>query len=117
MQTDHFEMVFMDVAMPQLDGLTTIERFRAWEQSDTTKQRPPIAVVTAKAFSNDREDSYCAGCDVYLTKPVGKKLLLENFYRFTASKMTSSEEDGLHDETEEYVLEDKGDILLNHTYL
>ncbi len=66
-----------------MNGLTTIKHFRSWEQKSTTNKRTPIAVVTAKAFQEDRKQAYCAGCDVYLTKPISKVMLLKNLLMFT----------------------------------
>jgi CheY-like chemotaxis protein/HPt (histidine-containing phosphotransfer) domain-containing protein len=115
MKTGQYKMIFMDIQMPQMDGLTTIEHFRAWEQSDTTQKRTPIIVITAKAFQKDRESSYCSGCDIFLTKPIEKKVLLENFKRYSGSEIEPVWYGSLHNKDSEKSVSD--DMVLNQGYL
>lgn len=70
-QTPGFDIILMDVLMPQMDGLTaamTIKKFF----SDSKQQGlvcPPIIALTANAFPDDRERCRAAGMDDYLAKP------------------------------------------------
>lgn len=61
-----FSLVFMDIAMPMMDGPTTIKALRA--QGFTA----PIVVVTAHAMKGDREQYLALGADDYLAKPVSR---------------------------------------------
>ncbi|MBX3024350.1 response regulator [bacterium] len=64
---DHFDLVFMDVQMPVMDGFEATTRIRAHER--TTGQHVPIVAMTAHAMKGDRERCLEVGMDDYLTKP------------------------------------------------
>ena len=61
-----FDLVFMDMMMPVLDGLEATRRFRAAEMGPRT----PIVAMTANALPADRQRCLEAGMDDYLAKPI-----------------------------------------------
>jgi two-component system, sensor histidine kinase and response regulator len=63
-----FDLILMDVQMPEMDGMDATERIRAEESRDG--RRVPIAALTAHAMASDRQRCLEAGMDAYLTKPV-----------------------------------------------
>jgi GAF domain-containing protein/CheY-like chemotaxis protein/sensor domain CHASE-containing protein len=63
-----FDLVFMDVQMPELDGLETTAIIRAREQQIGTHL--PIIAITAHAMKGDHERCLAAGMDGYMAKPV-----------------------------------------------
>jgi CheY-like chemotaxis protein len=63
-----FDVLLLDVQLPDLTGLEVAERVRAAEQG--TGRRLPIVALTAHAMKGDRERCLEAGMDGYLTKPV-----------------------------------------------
>ncbi len=65
-----YELVFMDVHMPQMDGLEATRRIRAWEQSADRATRVAIVAITANAQASDRETCLAAGFDGYVSKPI-----------------------------------------------
>ena len=65
---DAFDLVFMDVQMPVLDGLTATARIR--ERERETGGHVPIVALTARAMIADEEECRRAGMDGYLRKPV-----------------------------------------------
>ncbi len=70
-----FDLVFMDVQMPELDGLETVAVLRARESA--IGSRLTVIALTAHAMTGDRERCLAAGMDGYLTKPLDPRLLDE----------------------------------------
>jgi CheY-like chemotaxis protein len=69
------DLILMDVQMPEQDGLSVIRALRA--DPDPVLRDVPIVALTALAMAGDRERCLDAGADVYVTKPVSLKALLE----------------------------------------
>jgi signal transduction histidine kinase/ActR/RegA family two-component response regulator len=63
-----YDLVLMDVQMPELDGLAATQAIRALERG--TGRRTPVLMLTANAMKGDREKCLEAGADGYLTKPL-----------------------------------------------
>jgi PAS domain S-box-containing protein len=68
LEKSDFDLVLMDVQMPDLDGLQATAHIRARERA--SGKRLPIVAMTAQAGDSDRERCLRAGMDAYLTKPV-----------------------------------------------
>ncbi len=75
-QAGDYNLVFMDMQMPVMDGYTATRRIRAWEQ-ERGRRHTPVIALTAYALKDDMEKSLAAGCDDHLTKPIKKAKLLE----------------------------------------
>jgi len=65
---ERFDMLFLDLQMPELDGMETCKRIRAAEKE--TGVHLPIVALTAHAMNSDRESCLQAGMDGYLSKPI-----------------------------------------------
>ena len=73
-----YDVVLMDVQMPEMDGLEATRRICArW----TDGERPRIVAMTANAMQGDREMCLAAGMDDYLTKPIRVERLVEALKR------------------------------------
>ena len=78
-----FDLVFMDVQMPEMDGKEATERIR--RQQEVTGIRVPIIAMTAHAMAGDREKFLAAGMDDYISKPIGRDELTAMVARNTDS--------------------------------
>ena len=76
---DRFDLILMDVQMPNLDGLAATARIR--EQEAMVGGRIPIIALTANAFDEDRKRCLQAGMDDFLTKPFKLDELLVTIQR------------------------------------
>ncbi|HVH26868.1 MAG TPA: response regulator [Vicinamibacterales bacterium] len=70
-----FDVVLMDVQMPELDGLSATQRIRQTERS--AGGHVPIIAMTAHAMAGDRERCLAAGMDDYVTKPIHPSELVD----------------------------------------
>ena len=73
LETERFDLVLMDVQMPEMDGFEAATAIRKKEQQ--TGDHLPIIAMTAHAMQGDRELCLTAGMDAYVTKPVSVKEL------------------------------------------
>lgn len=81
-QTETYDVILMDMQMPEMDGLETTQKIR---QLNLAK-RPFIIALTANAFDSDRERCLQAGMDEFLTKPFVFEDLQEKIALSTASR-------------------------------
>jgi len=70
--TGGYDVVLMDMNLPEIDGWEAARQVRAGEQG----RRVAIIALTAHAMQGDREKALAAGCDEYDTKPVDFERLL-----------------------------------------
>jgi signal transduction histidine kinase/ActR/RegA family two-component response regulator len=83
-----FDLILMDLQMPEMDGFETTYQIR---QAETrTKVRIPIVALTAHAMNGDRERCLNAGMDGYLTKPIRQNDLREIVSRHASYPRSNS---------------------------
>jgi PAS domain S-box-containing protein len=83
---EKFDLVFMDVQMPVLDGYSATREIRRWERENGLI--PQIIVAfTAHAFETDFQESREAGCDEHLTKPLKKAKLFEIVNKYAGNQI------------------------------
>ena len=83
-----YDVVLMDVHMPELDGLSATQRIRALGDA---RAHVPIVALTANALEEDRQRCLEAGMDDYLAKPVDEDQLLAVLERWGQSAETAAE--------------------------
>jgi PAS domain S-box-containing protein len=75
-RSGHYDLVLMDVQMPEMDGHAAAVAMRRFEQ-EQGRTATPIFALTAHAMKEDEQKSLNAGCTGHLTKPIKKKILIE----------------------------------------
>jgi two-component system sensor histidine kinase BarA len=76
---DHsFDLIFMDIQMPEMDGVTTLKQLRQLKRHGQT----PVIAVTAHAMAGERERLLAEGMDDYLTKPIEEAILEQTLIRW-----------------------------------
>ncbi|WP_421903340.1 ATP-binding protein [Maridesulfovibrio sp.] len=73
--THNFDLIFMDIEMPIMDGYECTRKIRDWENQ--SERKPSIIVaLTAHALTEAKQKILEAGCDSFLTKPVSKDKII-----------------------------------------
>ena len=87
---NEYDVIFMDIAMPVMDGVEATHKILEYEQENNLEHIPIIA-VTANALKGDRERFMKEGLDEYVTKPIKQENILNVLNMFIPHKI--SEED------------------------
>jgi signal transduction histidine kinase/DNA-binding response OmpR family regulator len=88
MEREPFDLILMDVQMPELDGLATAQEIRRREQLGG--RHVPIVALTAHAMSGDRERCLAAGMEGYLTKPINTKELEDTLKLYSKNALDNA---------------------------
>lgn len=80
-ETGHYDLVFMDCQMVDMDGYEATREIRRREHA-SHRPRLPIVAMTAGAMTDDRDACFAAGMDDYLTKPLTRESLLAVLQRW-----------------------------------
>ena len=80
MSQEKYDLIFMDIHMPVMDGYTATKKLRAIgsEKAKTV----PVVAMTADAFKEDIEMCRTAGMNDHIAKPVDFTLLLEKMHKY-----------------------------------
>ncbi len=86
-ERNDFDLVIMDVQMPEMNGLEAARVIRSQEQA--VGRRLPIIAMTAHAMKGDREQCLAAGMDAYVTKPIDPDVLFRTIEGAAAESIIS----------------------------
>ncbi|HVO24995.1 MAG TPA: response regulator [Candidatus Margulisiibacteriota bacterium] len=78
-QTDHPDLILMDLALPNMDGWEATRRLK----SDPRTRAIPVVALTAVAMRGDEEQARAAGCDDYIAKPARPVTIREMVRKYT----------------------------------
>jgi CheY-like chemotaxis protein/HPt (histidine-containing phosphotransfer) domain-containing protein/anti-sigma regulatory factor (Ser/Thr protein kinase) len=85
---ERFDLILMDVQMPDMDGIEVVGEIRGREKAGV--RRTPIVAMTAHAMKGDRERCLAAGMDEYVSKPIRVEELFEAVERVLPPPVESS---------------------------
>ncbi len=87
-RADDLDIIFMDVQMPEMDGLSATHEIRKAEQNGLRTQRGPIPIVamTANAMKGDRERCLEAGMNDYISKPIKREVVFQILNKWVINK-------------------------------
>lgn len=80
-RTKAFDIIFMDIQMPVMDGLEATRRLRA-QESEAGARATPIIAMTAYAMREDREKSREAGMNDHIAKPIDPDVLARTLIKW-----------------------------------
>jgi CheY-like chemotaxis protein len=75
-RSGRYDIVLMDVQMPEMDGYTATRAIREWER-EQARTPVPVVALTAHALRDEPERARAAGCTLHVSKPVRKATLLQ----------------------------------------
>lgn len=104
----NFDLVFMDIQMPEMDGMETTRRLKS-----SGNDLPPIIAMTAYAMKEDKECFLAVGMDDYLAKPIRAQQLIQMVGKWVQNGHASEdvETDYSHEVVDEEVLKSLSDAV------
>ncbi|RLB86870.1 MAG: hybrid sensor histidine kinase/response regulator [Deltaproteobacteria bacterium] len=86
-----FHLIFMDVQMPEMDGIAATRAIRTKEtkKGSSDNGRIPIVAMTANAMKGDREECLEAGMDDFVSKPIKREIVFEMVNKWVINKEAS----------------------------
>ena len=103
-----FDLILMDIQMPEMDGYEATRAIRQWENNLGNKNKIPIIAMTANAMKGDDEKCLKAGMDGYIPKPIKVDKLYQTLWTFIKSKGDISKKENINNKTDK--IEHKRDI-------
>jgi len=86
-QDAQYDLIFMDIQMPNMDGLTATRHIR---KTEAAHKHVPIIALTAHALADERDAMLDAGMDDYLAKPIDEDQLQRTLFKWTGATLQAS---------------------------
>jgi len=121
-----YDVIFMDMQMPGMDGLETTRRIRQQFSAEIRERRtftqnssthPWIIAMTANAMKGDRETCIEAGMNDYISKPVRVKALVQALQDYAQERGCTKDSQTTDNLTQPTLVEDKGDSSAREKHL
>jgi CheY-like chemotaxis protein len=95
-----FDIIFMDVQMPEMDGIEATREIRTWEhtgpgitgRATNGRRLIPIVAMTANAMKGDRQKCIDAGMDDYITKPIRRDIVFSVLNRWVLNPTDNADQ-------------------------
>ncbi len=81
---DHYDLIFMDINMPVMDGFTATRKIRSFEADQGIDPPIPVLALTANVLDNFKEECRKSGMNDFLTKPIKRDIVFEAILQWTA---------------------------------
>lgn len=111
MEHKNYDLILMDIQMPEMDGLTTTSQIH---QRYAKEARPKIVAMTAGAMEAERQQCLAVGMDDFLTKPVNIKKLQEILSGYQSNKLAAN---STSNQSLKAVVEQPLEVVLNYSQL
>ena len=111
-----FDVILMDMNMPEKDGLAATREIRAYE-SEHQLEPTPILALTAYAFAEQAQACREAGCDEHLSKPIAKQDLLAALARHGRRSLAVAPDHDMADLADDYLDQRVADLSAIHEAL
>lgn len=108
-QTNHIDIVFLDIHMPGMDGFETARSIRKMGFSNTMF---PIIGLSADGIGNVRERALASGMDDYILKPVSQRKLIDTINLFVGDKLEASDASSIYQDGEEQLRQELTEMLI-----
>jgi len=105
---DLFDLIFMDIRMPGMDGIETTQRIRSLSNNN---QNAPVIAVTAHALAEQKQQLLMSGLDDYLSKPLDEAQLKRTLARW-ATPNTKKQKSPAHPDMDNSAIEHCIDMAL-----
>jgi signal transduction histidine kinase/DNA-binding response OmpR family regulator len=87
---ENFDLIFMDIRMPEMDGITATREIRKFEakqeKNKKKKTHIPIIALTAQTMKGDKEKFLEAGMDDFISKPIKREMVFEKVKKWAIDK-------------------------------
>lgn len=88
---NHYDVIFMDLGLPDIDGLTLTETIRKIKEEDTHHDQKTLIIALTAHGESLKEDCLQAGMDDFIEKPLTKEASLDIFKKYHLQKQISEQ--------------------------
>ncbi|MBU2898986.1 ATP-binding protein [Vibrio hepatarius] len=107
----HYDLIFMDISMPELDGMQTCKQLRS--NIDPSINQIPVIALTAHSLTGDKEMFLNAGMNDYLAKPVRLSQLIEKINLFLGDDLSTYPKEHIDCQLESQVSQNNNSAEVN----